>query len=315
MSLREARVKAKDIMSQIQSGIDPNEQSPTGRLTLDEAWKLFQRGRGRELSPFTIKWYEGHLSRGLKKWCSTPLAAIGRADCARLHDKLTEERGPYEANGAMRAFSSLYNDATRIEDLPPNPVKLGVRKNREKPRDWALGLDDLRGWWERVSKVENAVKREAHITMMFTGLRSLSLKMARWDHLDEGGNLLIETVKGGRQFTLPLPRFILDRLADLKCETEKLESPFIFPSARSGLRHLNDLRIDGLPQPHAYRHTFRTLALECGIDFTSVSLLLNHAVAHVSFNYITRDKVISHLREQIEKMSTLLQSGMMDLKR
>lgn len=44
------------------------------------------------------------------------------------------------------------------------------------------------------------------------------------------------------------------------------------------------------------RHTYRTHALEAGIDFQSVTMLMDHANTHVSFNYVTRAHLTGHLR-------------------
>lgn len=309
-SLKDARNRARQVMAQIQSGIDPtavNRKEPEPRgTTLAEAADRMLKKREKELSPFTIKWYRSHLSRGLSPLANREMATITRTEVAKLHDRLTEERGPYDANGAMRTLSSVWSDAARFEDLPPNPVKTGVRLNPEKARDWALGAEDLAGWWGKILAVENPVKREAHIALMLTGLRSNSLKGVKWSDVDDHGVLYVRQVKGGKQFKLPLPSVLLDRLRALRAEVTALDSPFIFPSVRSDTGHVMDLRLTGLPSPHAYRHTARTLLLECGVDFATTCLILNHSVPHVSFNYITREKLLGHMRDAIERYAAFV---------
>ena len=58
--------------------------------------------------------------------------------------------------------------------------------------------------------------------------------------------------------------------------------------------------------PHQMRHTFRTVALEAGVDFQSVQLLMNHKLPGVSGNYVSRDNLMAHLREQVDRIATLL---------
>ena len=42
------------------------------------------------------------------------------------------------------------------------------------------------------------------------------------------------------------------------------------------------------------------MSLEAGVDFQTVTLLLNHANPHVSFNYVTRAHLIGHMRDAQE---------------
>ena len=60
--------------------------------------------------------------------------------------------------------------------------------------------------------------------------------------------------------------------------------------------------------PHQMRHTYRTHAMEAGVDFQTVTLLLNHANPHVSFNYVTRAHLVGHMREAQEAVSSRLAS-------
>lgn len=125
----------------------------------------------------------------------------------------------------------------------------------------------------------------------------------------EQSTLFIPNPKGGadRGFTLPLSQFLNTMLKTRRKENEILfpNSPWVFP-AQSVSGHVEEPRKKGLPAPHAYRHTYRTLSLEAGIPYTEVSLLLNHKVQTVSFGYISRSAIIEHLREQQEKMTSFL---------
>ena len=143
--------------------------------------------------------------------------------------------------------------------------------------------------------------------MLLTGLRSKSARMAKWEDLDEKGNLFIPTPKGGteRAYTVPLSRYILQRLERRKQENEEFKSPFIFPSQSSASGYIEQIkRTFYMPYaPHMMRHTYRNLAVEAGLGFETVTLLMNHRPAHVSFHYITRDKLLPTLREAQEKIT------------
>ncbi|MGE0420729.1 MAG: tyrosine-type recombinase/integrase [Reyranellaceae bacterium] len=310
VTLRDARVRARELMAAIARGEDPNASESASGMTLEDAWELYKRGPGRDLTPRTIEWYSDHVDGGLRKWKNRPLSEIARSEARELHEKLTRTSGPYSANGCLRAFRAIWNEAMRVDDtLPPNPA-IAVHFNRERARNWALGADELPKLWTELKSVRSPVHRAGHAVLLFTGLRCGSAMTARREHLDAAGNLHIPSPKGGadRAFTLPLSKFtveLLDRLGEL---TAAYESSLIFPSESSKSGHAELRRTDGLPSPHAYRHTYRTLGLEAGIDFTTMSLLLNHKLPSVSFNYITRDKLLGHLREAQERMTAYLQS-------
>jgi integrase len=101
---------------------------------------------------------------------------------------------------------------------------------------------------------------------------------------------------------------LIQELAEIRDLTRPLESPFAFPSATSKSGHIEQMsRIKSFPYaPHQMRHTYRTHAMEAGVDFQTVTLLLNHANPHVSFNYVTRAHLLGHMREAQEAVSARL---------
>ncbi|MBV1866256.1 MAG: tyrosine-type recombinase/integrase [Rhodobacteraceae bacterium] len=218
--------------------------------------------------------------------------------------------GAYGANGAMRVLKLLINDAARTYDLPPNPVTRGVRMNQEKARDWAVGPDDMPLLWQRLDQMEDRVRRACWLVMLLTGLRSSDARSLKWEHLDRDGVLIVPSPKGGeaKAFKLPLSRFLIQELAEIRDLTRPLESPFAFPSATSKSGHIEQMsRIKSFPYaPHQMRHTYRTHAMEAGVDFQTVTLLLNHANPHVSFNYVTRAHLLGHMREAQEAVCARL---------
>ena len=313
ISLRAARSRAREVMAAISRGEDPTTPNPVTALTLGSVWDLYQK-TGR-LAPKTQKEYAGHLQRYLKPWLKVPLAELGadRRVVRERHEHLTACHGPYAANHALRTFRALYNRALReVPTLPPNP-SVAVAFNKETRRNWALAKDDLPGWWAKVQPL-SPIFRDLHLFLLFTGLRRTDACTARWEHWErEQGTLFIPTPKGGkdRGFTLPLSTFLNQLLRTRREENALLfpQSPWIFPSASSS-GHVAEPKRKGLPAPHAYRHTFRTLSLEAAIPYTEVCLLLNHKLQNVSYGYISRSAVIAHLQHQQEKMTAYLLQAM-----
>jgi integrase len=138
----------------------------------------------------------------------------------------------------------------------------------------------------QISKsVPRVLKADSWLVMLLTGLRRGHALTVKWEHLDQDGVLSVPSPKGGeaKAFKMPLPRLLIQELGEVRDLTRPLESPFVFPSkgAKSGQIE-NMSRTKGFPYAlHMMRHTYRTHAMEAGVDFQTVTLLLNHANPHV----------------------------------
>jgi integrase len=163
--------------------------------------------------------------------------------------------------------------------------------------------------WADIDKMGERTRRACWLLMLTTGLRSGNARSVRWEHL-EGDVLFVPKAKSGRSFSLPLPAVVVQAISEIKDLNAKLESPFIFPSATSKSGHIEVMkRTTNFPYaPHQMRHTYRTHALEAGIDFQSITMLMDHANTHVSFNYVTRAHLTGHLRECQDRIAERLLS-------
>ena len=311
VSLRSARDRARELRLALRRGEDPRTNAKRAP-TLREAWERYRDTRCRELRPLTVEWYAVKVEKSLRPLLDIPLDKLSPEIVRSLHEKITTNGKPFGANGAMRTLKSLYNDAARSHDLPPNPVSRAVRFNKEKARDWAVGADGLPELWRKLDGLPDTMRAACWLTMLLTGLRRGDATSMRWENLDADGVLLVPSPKGGpdRSFRTPLPRLLLQELERVRQETAPLESPFVFPSSVERDGHLRDMRrTPEFPYaPHQMRHTYRTAALEAGVDFQTVTLLMNHRPAGVSWGYVTRAHLLGHMREAQEKIAAALAS-------
>ena len=129
MPTRGARATAKEYLALISRGQHPkdekvgpsagqtetagNKPAVTLRdVTLKEAWQryldahLVRKGR----SEHTIEGYRDHVERIFVDWLDTPLQELASdpARVAKKHDEITNENGPYMANGSMRTLRAVY---------------------------------------------------------------------------------------------------------------------------------------------------------------------------------------------------------------
>ena len=298
VSLAAARDQARELKVKMRQGIDPR-LSASAVPTLREAGEAYLERKAGSLRPRTLQGYEEHLRVVLEPLLATRIDAITPAMADRLHQRISKKNGEYRANGAMRTLRAVLNFAAKVHDLSVNPVTRGVSFNKEKARDWALSRDEVRQFWLCLDGID-AVRRAAWSTLALTGLRLNEVRALRWDDIDADCVATIASPKGGpdRSFRTPLPSRLMEILGEIQFESD---AELCFPSFPRGQGAVTLKRCTAVPfSPHQLRHTFRTTALEAGVDFQSVQLLMNHKLPGVSGNYVSRDRLMDHLREQVE---------------
>lgn len=323
LSTREARSKAKDALGSIARGQRPGESPKVnaGSITLRQAWERYRdahmKRKGR--SEGTIENYRDHMERLFEDWLDKPLARLGRQPTlvVERHDKITEENGPYIANGSMRSLRAVYNHARKSNrDLPAvNPVT-AIDWNKERRRNTGMGTNDIGGWFKELRALQNPLRREFHLLTLLSGSRPTALKRVRLEHIDFRQRLLhIPRPKGGEEkaFDIPLSRPMI-RCIIRTIRLGRIVYPqnanvWLFP-ADSETGHLVEHKEerDVLSKwGNELRQSFRTLAQSAGVSELDIHLLMNHSLPGVNAGYITRDKLLrDHLRKQQERISTIV---------
>jgi integrase len=243
------------------------------------------------------------------------------AKVSARHDSITEENGPYIANGSMRTFRAIYNHARKTNrDLPAdNPVD-SVDWNHEKRRSTGMGMADLKGWFIELAKLDNPIRREFHLFTLLSACRPTALMESKPQHLDLRRRILhIPRPKGGadRAFDIPLSRQMVRCLIRAMRFGRQMH-PFdarewIFPadSAEGHMVEQKENRAVLSKWGNDLRQTYRTIATPAGISELDARMLMNHSVPGVNAGYITRHKLLEdHLRAQQQAISTTIFSSL-----
>jgi integrase len=323
VTTREARGKAKQAIGSIARGARPGEERKIkqGAVTLRKAWERYRDGhmirKGRDAR--TIENYRDHMERLFEDWLDKPLAKLGRQPklVAERHDKISEENGPYIANGAMRSLRAIYNHARKTNpDLPPvNPVT-AIDWNTEQRRNTGMGANDMAPWFAELTVLTNPIRREFHLMTLLSGSRPTALKNVRIENIDFRSRLLhIPKPKGGvkKAFDIPLSRPMIRCILRVM-RTGRILYPdqaefWLFP-ADSDSGHLIEHKEErGVLSKwgNDLRQSYRTLAQAAGVSELDIHLLMNHSLPGVNAGYITRDSLLrDHLRKQQERISKVI---------
>jgi integrase len=213
----------------------------------------------------------------------------------------------------MRVLSAIYNHAQRYAQHLPgvNPVSI-VDFNEERRRQTGMGPQDLSAWHAQLMRLPNPVRREFHLFMLLSGSRPDALSKARWEHLDRRRRVLhIPRPKGGEKkaFDIPLSREMIRCLLRVRRAAQQMypaqADTWIYP-ADSAIGHLaehKEARSVLSKWGNDLRQTYRTLAQAAGLSEFDTHLLMNHSLPGVNAGYITRGKLMSHLRDQQQLVS------------
>jgi integrase len=235
-----------------------------------------------------------HLVKSIiaPRWGQWSLAdiAIHPGAVADWHRDVTEANGPVSANHCCRVLRASYKrSAKRDVSLPQRDPCSAVEYNIETPAQKAMAFRDFPKWlkaWRAIEVGPKApARKEYHLFCLLTGMRPGEAARIRWRDVKPA--LRVVEIPGAKAsntiqivMSAPIAR-VLKRARDLG--KPKDWDAFVFAHCgQVGQRE--DLPARG----HALRHTWRTVAADCGVDELLAHFMLGHVPQNISQAYITR---------------------------
>lgn len=304
IGLREARNRAKALMSQIQSGVDPTAGPDETGITLKAA--LDHHLSEKTFSTATAESYRYHLDKYLTRFRSRAVADISRTEVRDLYDGLRKQRGQTTASCVMRTLRAAINTAMRLDEtIPGNPVAaLRVPASNRREVD-AL---DLAAWWKETARC-GPIRRDLHRAMMLTGARRSSILQVRRADVDVARKVMtFRHMKTGGQMMFPMGTELTKLIEERLAADEPLNSPWLWPSATSSCGRIVEPKEQrrSLPSPHEYRHHARTLLIAAGVPYAESALLLGQRLPGASGGYVHAEHLVEHLRPHAQALENLV---------
>lgn len=342
LTLEQVRGQMDDIVAKRQLKVE--EPLPDQGFTIQIAWeintedhegyraKLLRTGK----SPATIESYESALRRLDPVIRSTPLRTLSQKPklFANEYDRIAERsnkdrreagHGLVAARSAGRFVRAVYRHATTMDGTLParSPTSTCELGNLEESlhRLPVLGPEDLPRWW-RASAQLDAIKREAMLFALLSGLRRSSLFEMEWEHHDRVNVFAfnIPKPKGGtkKAFDLILSKPMLASLGRALAYSrgpwlrEHGTFKWVWPAAGTTSGHLTSLRdkkIGWWLPPHGLRRTYSSMAKNAGIGDELIGRLLNHrehGTKAVTAGYVRTEAIGGLLMDVQEKISAAI---------
>jgi integrase len=286
----EARARVHDERARLARWRDPDAKAG---LTFGQAWSDPDDGykarlQKKQRSERTIEDYTQKVRDHLKGFDRKALKDIRRSDVARLHQKLTDDVGPYCANGVLRVGHAIFKHAaTRLEvpELGTNPFA-AHDLNPEGARQTGMGERDLKGWFEKVMSLNSAIHRELQMFLLLTGLRRRDVTGMAWKDVGKD-HIVIPNPKRKPSKDSSLPRIpitpplrrVLDRVKRAAENVPPECADWVFPSMTSASHHIEEPKNAKLDRsPHALRHTFRNMCTGAKVVTIHSKLLMLHTI-------------------------------------
>jgi integrase len=299
IGLREARNKAKAIMSQIQSGIDPTAKPEESGITIAKALEIHLGEK--TFREATIEGYRYHIDHYLARYRNRAVADLSRSEVRDIYERLRTKCGQTTATGTMRTLRAVINTAMRTDEtITSNPVcslRIPMPHRRE------VDSLDLAIWWERTAEL-SPIRRDVHRAMLLTGARRSSILQVRRTDVDFERNVLIfNHMKTGGRMLFPMGRWLAEMVKARLEHDEPLNNPWLWPSPTSECGHVTEPKQGAdLPSPHEYRHHARTLFISAGVPYAESALLLGQRLPGASGGYVHAEHLVEHLRPHAQAL-------------
>lgn len=321
LPLAAAREKARQLLAQLEQGLDPRAAPVTpasGALeALLTAWLTHQRGLERRRLDDTERLLRANLPAAL---LGRPAVSIQPADIRAVLAAVHQRGARVLANRLRAHLHSLFayglkadHDPRRLSDpilfgLTVNPVSAIPRDaGAEHPGERVLTWGEVRAVWQGDRLTWPA--RQAVRLLLLTGARVNEICQAAWTEFDlDAGvwTLPAARAKNHRTLLTPIPPLAIDLLKELR---DIFGDIWLFPArniahaarpwGEGALAHaVRDAGYDWTPRD--LRRTWKTLAGECGLPKDIRDRLQNHARQDVSSRHYDRYEYLPEKRAALE---------------
>jgi len=242
LTIEQAQTKAKVLIGQIASGIDPAvaRQAARHEQTMAGLWEFWLAHAKQRKKAKSWGEDERQYNSFLKAWANRRLSTIRKADVQALHAKIgagyqervkgkTIQRGGiYAANRLLALLRSMFNKAPDMGFRGPNPTS-GIKKFPEEKRDRFLHGDDLKRFFASLAEEENTLLQHFFLLLLLTGARRSNLQSMAWRDVDfAAATWRIPETKSGLPVVVPLTPIALAVLRERK--EAAAGSEWVFPS-------------------------------------------------------------------------------------
>lgn len=313
--IAQAKKKAGEVHSQMDAGINPNENKRTrrGELSIGELFDIYYELHAvpHTKRPEDIKW---HFDTYIKKpFNSKKISDVSQKMVSAWHKSIGERNGKITANRALALLKTMFNNATNWELWGGKNPTLGVKKFKEKPRSRVVMPDELEKLYSAL-RVENNDISDFFMLLLVTGARRGNVESMSWNDINlEGEVWVIPDTKIGESHRVQLVSSALSILRSRLVDAD-IPDGYVFPGiGKTGhivepktawARVLNRAEIKDL-RIHDLRHVFGSYLAATDANQFVIRDAMGHKDISSSSRYVQmRDEIIKSFMEKSTNLMT-----------
>jgi integrase len=311
-SVQAARLRAKELRQQVDSGRDPAEEKLEARdaPTVQDLIGRYVRDAlpARKLNP--------KHTRAAHRMLELIAAGLGErrrvvdihfGDLEALHHRATEAHGPVAANRLLGQASVLFALSLKPmagetrpwrDAVMGNPCR-GIKRNPEQGRERFFSTAELAAISDALAEYTGPAADCVRL-LAFTGARPAEAMKARWEEFDEPGhwNKPSSHTKQRKNHRVPLNAAALELIDRLRKQRGKSELVFGLSDISRCWEFVRDRAgLGKTARLYDLRHSFASLGAGGGLSLLIVGKLLGHSQARTTQRY-------AHLASDVLKEAT-----------
>lgn len=238
LSVENARKAAAKQKGHIADGKNPNDEKKRLRddLSLGDLFRDYMERYSKKHKK-SWQYDQREINKFLSHWFRRKLSDITKQEIQRLHEKIRDKNGLYQANRLLERLRAMYNKAIEWGWQGQNPAT-GIKKFKEKSRDRFVQTDELPRLFAAIERDPNDVIRDYVMLSLLTGARKGNVLAMRWDQINfDRAEWRIPETKNGEPVIVPL---VSQAIGILERRRRATNSEWVLHSAESKSGHLAD---------------------------------------------------------------------------
>src|SRR5258708_7066098 len=249
------------------------------------------------------KYDEREIPRFLSHWFNRRLNDITKYEVQKLHHKVCEENGLYQANRVIERLKTMYNKAIEWGWEGINPAAK-IKRHKEKSRERFILPDEMPFLVKSLANELNETARDLFWILLLTGVRKTNALMMRWEEINWEHKLWrVPDTKNGDSLTVPL----LDRtIAILEKRKAASVSEWVFPSETNPHKHFVNVK-------RAWKRTIQRATIYLWSNNEKINVLVEECRKHILNDGMT-DQWFNLIVKKAEETTIILPTGLMDIR-
>mgnify|MGYP003386018194 CR=1 FL=1 len=238
ISVEEARKKAAGYRGDIAGGENPQEEKRAFRqeATFKELFDEFME-RYSKKEKKSWQYDEREVNKFLSYWFNRKISSISTQEIQKLHERIRDENGLYQANRVLERIKAMYNKGIEWGWRGSNPASI-IRKFKETTRDRFLQPHELPYFCEALEAETNTTAKDYIMLSLLTGVRKSNMLAMRWEEISmEHMQWRIPDSKNGEPLLIALSPRAMDIL---KTRRKTIKGSWVFPSETSAKGYYQD---------------------------------------------------------------------------